>query len=224
MTSKIAGNTLGRNPVFSALSPARLKDLVEAGRPVALTSGKKLFVRGDVADAAYAIIVGELEVTIEGMDGRTVFIAHLGAGDVVGELGVLDGVARSTDVIATRKTELWRIDRAHVLDALTNEPQSALALLGILARRIRETDALVDRNASMEMGKRLARLLIEESAHGKIIYSQSDLAHLIGATREAVNRKLSRWRNEIWIELNPTGLYVIDRPALLALCKRRAAI
>jgi CRP-like cAMP-binding protein len=224
MTSKIAGSTLGRNPVFSVLSPARRNDLAEAGRPVALSRGKKLFARGDVADAAYAIIAGELEVTIEGMDGRPVFIAHLGAGDVVGELGVLDGVARSTDVIATRKTELWRIDRAHVLDALTNEPESALALLGILARRIRETDALVDRNASMEMGKRLARLLLEESAHGKIIYNQSDLAHLIGATREAVNRKLSKWRKEKWIELNPTGLYVLDRPALLTLCKRRAAI
>ena len=224
MTSKIADNTLAKNPVFSALSPARRKDLAEAGRPVALARGKKLFGRGDVADAAYAIIAGELEVSIEGLDGRAVFIARLGAGDVIGELGVLDGVMRSTDVIATRKSELWRIDRMHVLDALTNEPESALALLGILARRIRETDALVDRNAPMEMGKRLARLLLEESAHGKIIYSQSDLAHLIGATREAVNRKLSQWRKSNWIELNATGLYVLDRPALLALCKRRAAL
>jgi CRP-like cAMP-binding protein len=224
MTSKIAGNTLAKSPVFSVLSPARRKDLAEAGRSVALTRGKKLFARGDAADAAYAIITGELEVTIEGLDGRPVFIAHLGAGDVVGELGVLDGVARSTDVIATRKTELWRIDRAHVLDALTNEPESALALLGILARRIRDTDALVDRNASMEMGKRLARLLLDESTHGRIIYTQSDLAHLIGATREAVNRKLGRWRKEKWIELNHTGLHVIDRPALLALCRRKASI
>lgn len=224
MTSKIAGDVLARNPVFAVLSPARRKALAESGQSVQLARGRRLFSRGDAADAAYAIIGGELEVTIEGPDGRAVFIARLGNGDVVGEMGVLDGVARSTDATATRKTDLWRIDRAHVLDALTNEPGSALALLSVLARRIRDTDALVDRNASMDMGKRLARLLLEEGAHGRVIYNQSDLAHLIGATREAVNRKLSRWRKESWIEINHTGLHVRDRPALLALCKRKAAI
>jgi CRP/FNR family transcriptional regulator, cyclic AMP receptor protein len=224
MTSKLAGDVLAKNPVFSVLSPARRRELADSGRPVDLARGRRLFSRGEIADCAYAIISGELEVTIEGPDGRAVFIARLGAGDVVGELGVLDGVARSTDITATRKTELWRIERGHVLDALTNEPGSAIALLGVLARRIRDTDALVDRNASMEMGKRLARLLLEESVHGRIIYNQSDLAHLIGATREAVNRKLSRWRKEKWIELNHTGLHVLDRNALLAVCKRKAAL
>ena len=224
MTSKIASDMLARNPVFSVLSPARRRALAEAGRSMQIARGTRLFNRGDLADSAYTIISGELEVTIEGPDGRAVFIARLGNGDVVGELGVLDGVPRSTDATATRKTELWRVDRAHVLDALYNEPGAALALLSVLARRIRDTDALVDRNASMDMGKRLARLLLEESAHGRVIYNQSDLAHLIGATREAVNRKLSRWRKENWVELNHTGLHVLDRPALLALCKRKAAI
>jgi CRP-like cAMP-binding protein len=74
------------------------------------------------------------------------------------------------------------------------------------------------------LGKRLARLLLEEGANGRIIYNQSDLAHLVGATREAVNRKLARWRKEKWVELNHTGLHVLDRPALLALCKRKAAL
>jgi CRP/FNR family transcriptional regulator, cyclic AMP receptor protein len=224
MTSKIAGDVLAKNPVFAVLPAPKRRELAEAGRSVELAKGRRLFNRGDSPDAAYAIISGEIEVTIEGPDGRAVFIARLGMGDVVGEMGVLDGVSRSTDATAMRKTELWRIERAHVLDALTHDPGSALALLSVLARRIRDTDALVDRTASMEMGKRLARLLLEESVHGRIIYNQSDLAHLIGATREAVNRKLSRWRKDKWIEINHTGLHVLDRNALLALCKRRAAI
>jgi CRP-like cAMP-binding protein len=82
----------------------------------------------------------------------------------------------------------------------------------------------VDRNASLDLGKRLARLLLEEGAHGRIIYNQSDLAHLVGATREAVNRKLARWRKAKWIVLNETGLHIMDRPALLAICKRKAAL
>jgi hypothetical protein len=76
----------------------------------------------------------------------------------------------------------------------------------------------------MDLGKRLARLLLDEGANGRIIYNQSDLAHLVGASREAVNRKLSRWRKMKYVELNHTGLHVLDRPALIALCKRKVAL
>lgn len=224
MTAKEAGDTLARNAVFAVLSPARRKLLVQSGVSVQLARGDKLFARGDMADAAYAIVSGEVEVTIEGPDGRSVFIARLGAGTVVGEMGILDGVPRSADAHATRKTELWRVEGKLVHDALIEEPESALALLGLFARRIRDTDSLVERNSSMDLGKRLARLLLEEGANGRIIYNQSDLAHLVGATREAVNRKLAKWRKEKWVELNHTGLHVLDRPALLALCKRKAAL
>jgi len=224
MTAKEAGDTLARNAVFAVLSPARRKMLVQNGASVQLSKGDRLFARGDAANAAYAIISGEVEVTIEGPDGRSVFIARLGAGTVVGEMGVLDGVPRSADAHATRKTELWRVDGKLVHDALKEEPDSALALLGVFARRIRDTDALVERNSSMDLGKRLARLLLEEGANGKIIYNQSDLAHLVGATREAVNRKLAKWRKDKFVELNHTGLHILDRAALLSLCKRKTAL
>jgi CRP/FNR family transcriptional regulator, cyclic AMP receptor protein len=224
MTSKAAADALGRNPVFAVLPGPRRHLLALSGFPLNLARGDKLFSSGDPADAVYAIISGEIEVTITGPDGRNVFIAQLGSGTVIGEMGVLDGVPRTTYARATRKTELLKIDGKLVRDSLHDEPSSALALLGVLARRLRETDHLVDRNASMDLGKRLARLLLEEDAKGRIIYKQSDLAHLVGATREAVNRKLSRWRRENWIELNRTGLHILDREALLAVCRRNTAI
>ena len=218
------GDILARNAVFSVLSPGRRKLLADSGSAVQISRGDVLFRRGDPSDAAFAIIVGEVEVTVDGLDGRSVFLARLGTGTVTGEMGILDGSPRSADAIATRKTELWRIDRKTITDALMAEPGAALALLAVLARRIRDTDALVERTSSMDLGKRLARLLLDESTHGRIIYNQSDMAHLIGASREAVNRKLARWRKAKWIELNHTGLHVLDRPALLALCKRKAAV
>jgi CRP/FNR family transcriptional regulator, cyclic AMP receptor protein len=224
MPSEEITDTLARNAVFSVLSPARRIALAERSSPIKLIKGGKLFSRGEQAEAAFAIISGEIEVTIEGPDGRAVFIALLGAGTVIGELGVLDGAPRSTDAYATRKTEVLKISRQLVREALRDEPNSALALLGVLASRLRDTDHLVDRNASMDLGKRLARLLLEEGAKGKIVYNQSDLAHLVGATREAVNRKLSRWRKSNWIMLNHTGLHILDRNALLAICRRSAAI
>lgn len=224
MPPKDITDTLARNAVFAVLSQERRSVLAERATAIRLTKGGKLFARGETPDAAYAIVMGEIEVTIEGPDGRDVFIARLSAGTVIGELGVLDGVPRTTDARATRKTELLKIHRQLVTEALHDEPHSAIALLGVLASRLRDTDHLLDRNASMDLGKRLARLLLEEGAKGRIVYNQSDLAHLVGATREAVNRKLSRWRKENWILLNHTGLHILDRAALLAICRRSAAI
>lgn len=219
-SSKV-GDALARNTVFKVLSGDRRRTLAECGSYVPLERGQFLFRRGDESDAAYAIILGEVEVAVTGMDGRQVFIARLGQGTVIGEMGVLDGSTRSADVRATRRCELYRIDRSCVTDALLAEPSAALALLGLMARRLRDTDALVERTSSMDLGKRLARLLLEEGANGRIIYNQSDMAHLVGATREAVNRKLARWRKASWVELTPTGLHIRDRTALLALCKRK---
>jgi CRP-like cAMP-binding protein len=224
MTAKEAGDVLARNAVFAVLSPQRRKMLVQMGGLIQLSKGSKLFKRGEHADCAYAILSGEIEITAEGPDGRSVFLARLAAGTVVGEMGVLDGVPRAADAHATRRTELWKIDAGIVHKALEEEPGAALALLGVLARRIRDTDLLVERNASMDLGKRLARTLLEEGANGRIIYNQSDLAHLVSATREAVNRKLSQWRKENWVEINQTGLHILDRHALLALCKRKTPL
>ena len=212
--------TQRRNAVLGVLSLAGRQMLARNGSPVELTKGMPLFHRGDPSDGAYAIVTGEIEVSLPGLDGRDVWIAKLGAGTVVGEMGSLDGSPRSADARATRKCELWKMDRGIIMKALVEEPNAALALLAVLVGRIRDTDALVERNSPMNLGKRLARLLLDESTKGRIIYNQAELAHLIGATREAVNRKLAAWRKANWIELTPTGLHVRDRAALLVLCKR----
>src|SRR5204862_5462067 len=108
--------------VFAVLSPERRKALADSGVPIQLAKGDGVFKRGDASDAAYAIITGEVEVTVDGLDGRSVFLARLGAGTVLGEMGILDGSPRSADAHATRRTELWRIDRKLVTDAMMAEP------------------------------------------------------------------------------------------------------
>ena len=221
--AKIAA-ALAHDSAFAALSPARRQTLAESGTVIHLERGQRLFACGDHSDAAYAIFAGEIEIAIPGLDGRAVWLARIGAGSVIGEMGALDGAPRATNANATRKCELLRIDRKLIHEALLAEPEAALALLGVLVRRLRETDSLVERTSSMELGKRLARFLLIESINGRIIYNQSEIAHHIGASREAVNRKLERWRKENWVELTHTGLHIRDRAALLTLCKRNAKL
>ena len=221
--SKIA-DALARDSVFATLSAGRRQLIAQAGKLVQLEKGQRLFAHNDPSDAAYAILAGEIEIAIPGLDGRAVWLARIGSGSVVGEMGALDGQPRATNASATRRCELLKIDKSHIHDALIAEPQAAMALISVLMRRLRETDALVERNSSMELGKRLARFLLIESVNGKIIFNQSEIAHHIGSSREAVNRKLERWRKENWVELRNTGLHILDRTALLALCKRNAKL
>ncbi|HEY0105524.1 MAG TPA: Crp/Fnr family transcriptional regulator [Rhizomicrobium sp.] len=217
-------DALARDSVFAALPPARLMILAESGTFLQLEKGQRLFGHGDRSDAAYAVLIGEIEITIPGIDGRPVWLARIGSGAMIGEMGAIDGAPRVTDAAATRRCELLRIDRQLILDAMLAEPKATLALLGVLIRRLRETDALVERTASMELGKRLARFLLIEGVNGTILHNQSEIGHHIGASREAVNRKLESWRRQGWVELSRTGLHVRNRAALLAVCKRNAKL
>jgi CRP-like cAMP-binding protein len=221
--AKIA-NALARDSCFAAFSPARRQSLAEAGTIIRLEKGERLFEQGDRSDAAFALLIGEIEIAIPGIDGRPVWLARIGAGSVIGEMGAIDGAPRATSAQATRKCELLRIDRELIAGALLAEPQAALALLGVLAKRLRDTDALVERTSSMELGKRLARFLLLESENARIVFNQSEIAHHIGASREAVNRKLEQWRRDNWVELTHTGLHIRDRAALLTVCKRNSKL
>jgi CRP-like cAMP-binding protein len=216
-------DALARNPVFGVLFEARRRELALSGTPVRLEPGQALFRTGDEADAVYVVLTGELDVAVPGPDGREVWLAKLGAGALVGEMGVLDGGPRSADVCAVPRTELWRIGRRAVLDTLRDEPSSGLELLAMMARRLRLTDVLLQETALMDLGGRLARLLLEAPGP-TIALSQGEMARLIGASRERVNRKLSGWRAKGWIELGPYGVKVLDRGALRAAASPNLAL
>ena len=206
---------LARNPLFAALSEARRRDLAGGGSPVRLEPGTALFRAGDEADAMYVVLAGEVDVAVPFHDGRDVWLARLGVGALVGEMGVLDGGPRSADVCAVPRTELWRIGRRAVIDTLREEPSVGLELLAIMARRLRMTDLLLQETALLDLGARLARLLLE-SQGATVALSQSEMARLIGASRERVNRKLAVWRSEGCIDVGPYGVKVLNRAALAA--------
>jgi CRP/FNR family cyclic AMP-dependent transcriptional regulator len=218
----IAGS-MARNPVFAVLPEARRQQLAAAGSPMRLDPGLALFRVGDDAEAMYVILSGEVEVAVPGQDGRDVWLANIGAGSLVGEMGVLDGGPRSADVRASSRTELWRISRRAVMDILSDEPSAGLALLAMMAQRLRVADALLQERALLDLGGRLARLLLE-SQGAVVALSQGEMARLIGASRERVNRKLAAWRSEGWIDVGAYGVKLLNRQALAAAARPAPAV
>lgn len=207
--------------VLSALSGDACVRLARTGRPVDLARGAVLSQAGDPGDAMFIILEGELEVRTVSPGGREVRLVALGPGAVAGEMAALDGGLRSADMVASRRTRLWRIPRQALLEMLHTEPEVALALLSELSARLRRTNSDLEIRATEDLGGRLARLLAQEQgSHGLVALSQSELARRLGASREKVNRKLREWVAERVVEVTPSGIRILSAEALE---RRRAA-
>jgi CRP-like cAMP-binding protein len=201
---------LAASSVFAVLSEAARRRMASAGSVVRLDAEATLFERGDAGDAAYVVLDGELEAIASIEDGRSMRLATFGPGAIVGELAALDGEPRSASVRATRRAEILRIPRDAVLAALGADPAAALALMKILARRLRTADIALAVQAWGGLTEKLAGLLAAEAgASGLVAITQSEMARRLGVARENVNRRLRSWAEEGIVETTKAGVRVL---------------
>jgi CRP/FNR family cyclic AMP-dependent transcriptional regulator len=216
--SEAATKALATSPVLGLLSEAARERLAGAGGPIALEPGVLLCQRGDPGDAIYVVLEGEIEIRTSTAGGREVRFAGFGPGAVVGEMGALDGGLRSTDMAAARRSRLWRIPRAPLVEALKAEPGAAVALVAELARRLRAANTALEAARVLDLGGRLAQFLVEAAvARALVPFTQTEIARRLGVSREKVNRKLNAWARAGWVALGPAGVRVLQRDALAGL-------
>jgi CRP/FNR family cyclic AMP-dependent transcriptional regulator len=206
---------LAESAWLGTLSPGVRREMVAAGTSVMREAGEMLCQAGDSGDAFYVVLQGEVEVLTRSRDGRHVRLAALRAGSLAGEMAAFDGGARSADMVAARRSHLWRVPRVALMDALAAEPQAALAVIGELSRRLRAANALIEGAAFLDLGGRLAKMLLQEAGANQVVaLTQTEIARRISASREKVNRKLHGWAREGWVELSPRGVR-LSRPEAL---------
>lgn len=212
---------LGKSRLFQRVCAEARARLAGAGSQVSLEPKARLFAKGDAGDALYVVLEGEVEVRISSEGGRDVRIAALGQGAVIGEMAALDGGARSADVNAMRRTRLLRIPRDAVLAAFEAEPKALIELVAEMSRRLREADEKLEDAALLDLGGKLARLLLQEAGEGAAVtLTQVEMARRIGASREKVNRKLHEWADEGWLRLSKSGVRIEKRAALAAVIEK----
>lgn len=191
---------LSRVPLFSELDPEDLEPISRVAIPRAFSKGVRVFHEGDESDACYIVRSGDLRVTREHPDGRAIALATLGAGDIFGELAMLDGGTRSASVETLSESELLALAAADFRRLLTDNPSIAVKLVVALTRRLRETNERVSRQSFQTVPSRVAGVLSqliaeEEAPEGRqgvtIRMTQADLAQLAGTSRESVSRFLA---------------------------------
>jgi CRP-like cAMP-binding protein len=215
---------LSRSLLFRVFSIDQRRRLSAGAQLVTLPQDAVLCQKGDPGDCAYLVLEGELEVRSVSPAGEMVRLRAVGKNEIAGELAVLDGGTRSADMVATRRTRLLRLSRIALMDALLTEPRAAVALVEALSRRLRETTEDLEASQLLDLGGRLARLLmVEAGAQGIVALTQGELAYRVGASREKVNRKLGQWAREGLVVVSKAGTRVLAPAALreLGLDRRR---
>jgi CRP-like cAMP-binding protein len=193
-----------RTTAFRWLGPEALAHVAATSRLCQLPAGRVIFRKGDAADGCYLILKGAVKVSLPLADGQEALLAILGQGDVAGEMALIDDLPRSATVITAKASELWHLSR-QAFDRLAHTDIAVYQqLLRLLSARLRANNEryLVQR---MPLGCRLACTFLhlaqsfgEHLPDRRILIrhkvSQAELALLIGAARENVNRQLAEWR------------------------------
>jgi CRP/FNR family transcriptional regulator, cyclic AMP receptor protein len=192
--------------LFAGVPTFELDQIAAYSAERRFTPGERLVRRDEPGTSMMILIQGRLRVGATSAEGRELTLSLLGPGSVLGEMSVLDGKPRSADVVAISSGLVLVLERGVVLPFLRSRPELLLRLLQILCDRLRQADAALESLALASLAVRLARtLLILAAEHGtlepggtliRLQMSQGDLATLVGATREGVNRQLRRWREE----------------------------
>ena len=207
---------IDRSPLFAALEENVRRTLAKLGMVRLLTAGETLFLKNEAADALYAVARGEICICTSTDDGHQLTLNLLGAGDVFGEVALLDGQPRTADAVATEATELLMIRRRDFLDMLSDQPKIAIAMIEILCQRVRWMSSRMEETNFLPVSARVARRLADlaDSYGDQIMTTQDQLAVFANTSRETVNRQLRVWKREGLIELGRNRIRLLDRQAL----------
>lgn len=228
MTDARLAEDLGRITLFRDLPPATLARLADSARRVSPADGAPLFAQGDPPDAVYAVLDGRGRVRVGAPDSaaKRLMVEVFRAGDVFGEIGVLDGAPRSADALVMGEVRLARIPAAAFLETAQSEPGLGLALAQLLSARLRRTFGLLQDATFAPLEVRLARQVLyllkadsvktEKGLRLAARFRQGDLADLLGATTRSIISILNAWRaaNLVAYDTEKAYLFVLDEAGL----------
>lgn len=217
---------LRRHPLFAGLEAAILGELVRYAVVRRFGHGELIFRHGDTGNALYGILGGRVRIFTPGPGNGEITLNLMEPGELFGEIAALDGKPRTASAIAMEATTLLQLRRDAMLQALKQHPSFAEAVILLLCDRLRWTSDLIEDTAFLPLPARLAKRLLalgvtvggepaaDERGRIRLRLSQRELATLVGASRESVNKLLSQWRARGLVELQRQRLMLVDLPGL----------
>ncbi len=220
---------LKRVPFLAALSGEDLRWVAKRVRRRQYARGDIIFVKDDPGESMFIVEDGAVRIYVPGTQGADLTLAMMQPGEFFGDLSLLDGRPRSASAEAARKTVLLTLEREDLTELVLSRPKAALAILRVIAERLRETDQMASDLAFLDVSGRLARRLLDLAASNgrewedgvliNVTITQEELANMIGVTRESVNRNLGMFRRLGLISREGRRIVVRDAAGLRGYCE-----
>jgi CRP/FNR family cyclic AMP-dependent transcriptional regulator len=219
-----AHDALSDTPLFEDLSEEDTRALRAMVLVVRLNRGERLFAEGDEGDKLYIIITGKIKLTKAAPDGRENLLSVHGPGEMFGELSLFDPVPRTASATAVTDTELAGLAHEDVRNWLSTRPEVSMHLLQALAQRLRRINEVKADLVFTDVPGRVAKALLDlaerfgvQNSDGIQVnhdLTQEELAQLVGASRETVNKALADFAARGWIQLAAKSVLVVDADRL----------
>ena len=207
--------------LFRAMRPEELEGILRMAADRRYRRGQVIFQKDDPGSSMMAVLSGRVRIGAMSLNGKEITLNMIDAGEVFGEIALLDGKPRSADATAFEDVHLLVIERRHFVPYLEGDKDLALRLLAVLCERLRDTSETLGDFVMFDLPARLGRTLIKLAGdYGKpvgpavrigIKLSQNDLSRLVASSRESVNKQMRAWEDE-GLVLKEGGLLTIKRP------------
>ena len=215
---------LARSGLLQGVEPAAAEALASSLEYLDAAKGQIIFNEGEPGDSLYIVMSGKVKVGRRAADGRENLVVLLGPSELFGELSIFDPGPRTATATAVTDTRLARLRQSALRPWITNRPEIAEQLLRVLARRLRRTnDALADLIFTDVPG-RVAKNLLQmahkfgtrEGGALRVTHdlTQEEIAQLVGASRETVNKALADFASRGWLRLEGKSVVILDQERL----------
>jgi len=223
-----AVDVLGQAPLFAAIDDEDTKALLAITTETTLARGQTLFSEGDSGDRLYVILEGKVKLTRTASDGRENLLSVLGPGEMFGELSLFDPRARTSSAVAVTDLRLGGLGHEDLRPWIASRPEVAVHLLRALAKRLRRTNDVMADLVFTDVPGRVAKQLLDladrfgtprdDGLHVHHDLTQEELAQLVGASRETVNKALADFAGRNWLRIEAKAVVILDEERL----RRRA--
>jgi CRP/FNR family cyclic AMP-dependent transcriptional regulator len=207
---------LDRIPLFAALTPEAVATLEQHSAVRSFRKNTVVIQKGDESSTLYAVLEGRLKVSIADNEGKEVILNTLGPGDHFGELAILGEGPRTATVITLEDARLLTMSRSAFLDCLGKHPDIALALIRHLADRVAQLTEQVASLALRDVYSRVRETLTANAVEedGKLVtgrFTQSEIAQMVGSSREMVSRIFKELREGGYIALDDKRVTILKK-------------
>jgi CRP/FNR family transcriptional regulator len=221
---------LKRAPLFEGLDEESARALRRQMSDVKLSRGEHLFLEDQEGDRLYVVLDGKIKLTRTASDGRENLLSVLGPGEMFGELSLFDPRPRTSTASAVTDASVAALAHGALREWLKSHPDVSWHMLQALARRLRRANDVVADLVFTDVPGRVAKNLLDlanrfgqqerDGLHVHHDLTQEELAQLVGASRETVNKALADFAARGWLQISARSVLILDKQRLI----RRAGL